>query len=163
MVYIFLAEGFEEMEAVIPFDYLKRANKKVKTVGIGGRTVIGVHGLSVNADISEDEVDFSNLEGIVLPGGLPGAENLKNSKIVNNAVKFALENDKIIAAICAAPGIVLSKTGALNGKKYTCYPGFEVLEGNYTAKEVEIDGKLITANGPASAAKFAEKLCLALK
>lgn len=162
MVYIFLAEGFEEMEGIIPFDYLKRAEIDVKTVGIGGKTITGAHGLSVNTDISDDEADFSALDGIVLPGGLSGAENLKNSKTVNDAVKFALDNDKIIAAICAAPGVVLSKTGALDGKKYTCYPGFEVSEGEYTAKSVETDGKLITADGPTSAMDFAERLCMAL-
>lgn len=158
MVYIFLAEGFEEMEAVIPFDYLKRSEIDVKTVGIGGKTITGTHGLSINTDIVDEEIDFTALDGIVLPGGLPGAENLKYSKNVNNAVKFALDNNKVIAAICAAPGVVLSGTGALEGKKYTCYPGFEVSEGEYTANPVETDGKLITANGPTSAADFAEAL-----
>ena len=163
MVYIFLADGFEEMEAVIPFDMLKRAGKTVKTVGIGGKTVTGAHGLCVTADVTEDELDFSDMDGIVLPGGMPGAENLKNSKTVEDAIKFAMDNDKVIGAICAAPGVVLSGTGALFGKRYTCYPGFETEEGEYTAKDFEADGKLITANGPYAASDFAKMLNIALK
>ena len=163
MVYIFLAEGFEEMEAVIPFDMLKRAGIDVKTVGIGEKNIPGTHGLCINADLSDDEMDFSDMEAILLPGGLPGAENLKNSETVNNAVKYALHNDRVIAAICAAPGVVLSGTGALLNKKYTCYPGFEVSEGEYTAKPVESDGKLITANGPMSALDFSNAIISVLK
>ncbi|MBQ7875482.1 MAG: DJ-1/PfpI family protein [Oscillospiraceae bacterium] len=158
MVYIFLANGFEEMEAVIPFDLMKRAGIAVKTVGIGGKSVKGAHGLSVTADMAENEVSFDDAEAIVLPGGMPGASNLKNSETVNNAITFALHNDIVIGAICASPGVVLSGTGALNGKKYTCFPGFEVNEGNYTAAKTEADGKLITANGPEAAADFANAL-----
>lgn len=158
MVYIFLAEGFEEMEAVIPFDLMKRAGISVKTVGIGEKNIKGAHGLCVTADIDESEVSFDNAEAIILPGGMPGAVNLKNSETVNNAITFALHNDIIIGAICASPGVVLYGTGALNGKKYTCYPGFEVAEGIYTAVKTETDGKLITANGPEAAADFANVL-----
>lgn len=155
MVYLFLAEGFEDMEAVVPFDLMKRAGIDVAAVGVGGKTVKSAHGLSVSAEISEAEVDFKKAEAFVFPGGWPGAKNLKNSKTVNEAITFALYNDIIIAAICASPGYVLSGTGALTGKKYTCFPGFEVPEGEFTGNKVEIDGKLITANGPASAKEFA--------
>lgn len=158
MVYLFLADGFEDMEAVIPFDLMKRAGIEVETVGIGGKTIKSAHGLSVIADISEEEVDFGKAEAFVFPGGWPGAKNLKNSKTVNEAITFALHNDIIIGAICASPGYVLSKTGALSEKRYTCFPGFEVEEGIYTAEKLEIDGKLITAAGPA----FAEDFALAL-
>ena len=158
MVYLFLAEGFEDMEAVVPFDLMKRAGIDVKTVGTGGKTVKSAHGLTVTADISEGEVDFGKAEAFVFPGGWPGAKNLKNSKIVNDAITFALHNDIIIGAICASPGYVLSGTGALEGKRYTCFPGFEVEEGVYTAEKLEIDGKLITASGPV----FAEDFALAL-
>lgn len=163
MVYLFLANGFEDMEAIVPFDLMKRAGIDVATVGVGGKTVKSAHGLSVLAEISEDEVDFKKAEAFVFPGGWPGAKNLKNSKTVNEAITFALYNDIIIAAICASPGYVLSGTGALTGKKYTCFPGFEVPEGEFTANKVEIDGKLITANGPASAEKFALAIIAAIK
>lgn len=163
MVYLFLANGFEDMEAVVPFDLMKRAGIDVATVGVGGKTVKSAHGLSILAEVSEDEVDFKKAEAFVFPGGWPGAKNLKNSKTVNEAITFALYNDIIIAAICASPGYLLSGTGALTGKKYTCFPGFEVPEGEFTANKVEIDGKLITANGPASAEKFALAIIAAIK
>ena len=155
MVYLFLADGFEDMEAIVPLDLMKRAGIDVVTVGIGGKTVKSAHGLSVTAEITEKEVCFEKSEAFVFPGGWPGAKNLKNSKTVNEAITYALYNDITIAAICASPGYVLSGTGALTGKKYTCFPGFEVPEGEFTGAGVEIDGKLITANGPASAKDFA--------
>ena len=163
MVYIFLADGFEDMEAVIPFDLMKRAGIDVKTVGTGSKTVTSAHGLKVTADIEENEVSFDSAEAFVFPGGWPGAKNLKNSGTVNNAITFALHNDIVIGAICASPGYVLSKTGALEGKKYTCFPGFEVEEGEYTGENVVKDGKLITANGPASAKDFALSIISELK
>lgn len=163
MIYIFLADGFEDMEAVIPFDIFKRAEMSVVTVGVGKTTVKSAHGLSVNAEISEDKVDLKNAEAFVFPGGWPGAKNLKNSKIVNDAITFALYNDIVIAAICASPGYVLSGTGALTNKKYTCFPGFEVSEGEYTAKKLETDGNLITANGPGAAKDFALAVVSKLK
>ncbi|MBQ8788707.1 MAG: DJ-1/PfpI family protein [Oscillospiraceae bacterium] len=162
MVYLFLADGFEDMEAVVPFDLMKRAGIDVVTVGVGKTAVKSAHGLSVTAEISEENVDFKKAEAFVFPGGWPGAKNLKNSETVNNAITFALHNDIIIGAICASPGYVLSGTGALSGKKYTCFPGFEVPEGEYTAEKIEIDGKLITANGPASAKDFALALVSAI-
>ena len=162
MVYLFLADGFEDMEAIVPFDLMKRAGIDVVTVGISGKTVKSAHGLSVTAEITEKEVCFENSEAFVFPGGWPGAKNLKNSETVNNAITFALYNDIIIGAICASPGYVLSGTGALSGKKYTCFPGFEIPEGEYTAGKVEIDGKLITACGPAAAKNFALSLVSAI-
>lgn len=163
MVYIFLANGFEDMEAIVPFDLLKRAGFEAVTVGVGGKVVKSAHGLTVEADISENEVDFEKADAFVFPGGWPGAKNLKNSETVNNAITFALHNDIIIAAICASPGYVLYKTGALDGKRYTCFPGFEVEEGEYTAEKVEIDGKLVTASGPSVAVDFALALIEKLK
>ena len=162
MVYLFLADGFEDMEAVVPFDLLKRAGTEVVTVGVGEKTVKSAHGLTVTADITEEKVDFKKAEAFVFPGGWPGAKNLKNSETVNNAITFALHNDIIIGAICASPGYVLSGTGALSGKKYTCFPGFEVQEGEYTAEKLEIDRKLITACGPAAAKDFAVALVSAI-
>ena len=109
MVYLFFADGFEDMEAVVPFDLMKRAGIEVTTVGVGGKTIKSAHGLLVNTDISENEVDFNNAEAFVFPGGWPGAKNLKNSKTVNDAITFALHNDIIIGAICASPGFVLDR------------------------------------------------------
>ncbi len=163
MVYIFLADGFEDMEAVVPFDLMKRAGIDAVTVGVGKKQIESAHGLFVTADIAEAEADFEKADAFVFPGGWPGAKNLKNSETVNNAITFALHNDIVIGAICASPGYVLSGTGALNGKKYTCFPGFEADEGEYTAEKVEIDGKLITANGPAAATEFAAAVINAVK
>ena len=91
MVYLFLANGFEDMEAVVPFDLMKRAGIDVATVGVGGKNIKSAHGLSVTAEISENEVDFEKAEAFVFPGGWPGAKNLKNSETVNNAITFALQ------------------------------------------------------------------------
>ena len=155
MVYIFLANGFEDVEAIQPRDLLLRAGIKVTTVGVGAKTVKSAFGLTVTADITEDELSLADADAVVFPGGMPGAANLAASAAVKSAVAFALEHDRVIAAICAAPGVVLANTGALSGKKYTCYPGFEVPEGTYTAAKVERDGKLVTGSGPAAAVKFA--------
>ncbi|HRW56799.1 MAG TPA: DJ-1/PfpI family protein [Oscillospiraceae bacterium] len=155
MVYLFLADGFEETEAVTTYDILKRAGLTVKIVGVGGKTVCGAHGLTVEADVSENAAGLSDAEMIVLPGGMPGARNLKNSTAVSRAVETALAGNKIIGAICAAPGVVLAGTGALCGKRWTCYPGYEVPEGRYTGMRTERDGNLITANGPGAAPEFA--------
>lgn len=162
MVYIFLANGFEDMEAVQPRDLLLRAGIEVKTVGVGAKTVKSAFGLTVTADITEDEFNPADADAVVFPGGMPGAANLAASETVKSAVAYALEHDRVIAAICAAPGVVLANTGALSGKKYTCFPGFEVAEGAYTAAKAERDGKLVTGSGPAAAAEFAALLAGAL-
>ena len=162
MVYLFLADGFEDMEAVVPYDMLKRANIDVLTVGVGAKTVRSAHGLTVTADIFEEEVNESTMDAVILPGGMPGASNLRASKAVASAVSFALKNGKIIGAICAAPGVVLSGTGALEDKKYTCFPGFETKEGKYCAEGCVTDGKLVTAAGPLYAMDFANALIAAL-
>ena len=162
MVYIFLANGFEDIEAVQPRDLLLRAGIEVKTVGVGAKTVKSAFGLTVTADIAEDEFDPSDAEAVVFPGGMPGAANLAASKTVKSAVAFALEHNRIIGAECAAPGVVLAGTGALSGKRYTCFPGFEVPEGVYTAAAAERDGNLVTGNGPAAAEKFAAVLAGAI-
>ncbi len=162
MVYIFLANGFEDIEAVAPFDILQRAGLKVKTVGVGGKNIKSAHGLSVIADMEERDFTFSDIDAIIFPGGMPGATNLKKSIVVEKAVKSALNSNILIGAICAAPGVVLNGTGALDDKRYTCFPGFEVEEGNYTAAKVEHDGNLITANGPGAAADFAVEIADAL-
>lgn len=155
MVCLYLADGFEETEAVTTYDVLKRAGLSVTIAGVGGRVIRGAHGLTVETDVSENAEGLSDADMIVLPGGMPGARNLKNSAAVSQAIRAALAGNKIIGAICAAPGVVLAGTGALCGKRWTCYPGFEVPEGRYTGMRTERDGNLITADGPGASPEFA--------
>lgn len=159
MVAIFFADGFEEIEAITTFDILKRAGIEVKTVGVPGNVITGAHGLRVTADFCESDVQDENFDAYIFPGGMPGAKNLSLSTVVNSQIKKAIENKAIIAAICAAPGVLLSNTGALDGKKWTCFPGFETNRGSFSGRTCEKDGNLITANGPAVSVEFALSIC----
>jgi len=165
MIYIFLAEGFEEIEALTPADCLRRAGKTVKTVGIGGSVITGAHGIAVQTDLTEADVLLDDaLEMIVLPGGMPGTRNLQKNPTVRKAVQFCAEQNRRIAAICAAPSI-LGEMGVLRGKTATCYPGFEPeLTGcNAVAVPVCQDGNIITGRGPGAAMDFGLKLVAVLK
>lgn len=155
MFYVFLADGFEEIEALAPVDMMRRAKLEVKTVGVTGSEVTGSHSITVKADILLDEVKPEEIEGVVLPGGMPGTLNLEKSQGVIDAVKYAYENEKIVAAICAAPSI-LGHLGYLEGRKATCFPSFETeLKGaEYTAAHTETDGNVITAKGAGCAVEF---------
>lgn len=156
MVYMFLAEGFEEIEALCPLDLMRRANIEVKTVAVGGGDfVTGSHGISVKADMKDFEFDDAKPEMVILPGGLPGTTNLEASDVVSKAIDDALENDAYVCAICAAPS-VLGKRGILRGKEAICYPGFEkYLEGAVISKKrVVRDGKIITGAGMGVALDF---------
>ncbi|MCI2113450.1 DJ-1 family glyoxalase III [Ruminococcus sp.] len=155
MFYVFLADGFEETEALATLDVMRRAKLEVLTVGVTGDMVTGSHKVTVKSDITPDKVDFDNIEGVVLPGGMPGTLNLEKAECVINAVKYCYDNDKLVAAICAAPSI-LGHLGMLKGRKATCFPGFETeLEGaQYTASHTETDGKVITAKGAGCAVEF---------
>lgn len=124
MVYIFLAEGFEEIEALTAVDVLRRAGVAVTAVGVGGEYITGAHGITVKADIEDINAVPENIDMVVLPGGMPGTKNLEKSETVNLFIDKALEADAYLAAICAAPSI-LGKKGLLAGKWATCYPGFE--------------------------------------
>ena len=148
MIYVFLANGFEEVEAICPVDIMRRANLSVTTVGIGGLQITGSHGITVTADIDEAKLDLNDTDMIFLPGGMPGTLNLAANDTVKKAIKYAVENDKYIAAICAAPSI-LGEMGLLQGKEAICYPGFEdKLHGaTISKKRVVKDGKIITAAG----------------
>ncbi len=168
MVYLFLADGFEEIEALTPVDLLRRVGEKVITVGVTGKTVAGSHGIPVVADITGDEalemLGNDKTELIILPGGMPGAKNLDMSPVVDAFINKALEDDAYIAAICAAP-MILGKRGLLKGRDATCYPGFEeYLEGakHYEASVV-VDGNFVTSNGMGSALDFALQLTALLK
>lgn len=160
MVYVFLADGFEDIEALAPIDILRRANVDVKTVGVTGIEVTSSHGVTVKADISVSDIKLdSDLALIVLPGGMPGTLNLEASVGVQKAIDFCAANDKYIAAICAAPS-VLGHKGLLKGKKATCFPGFEKdLVGADACSDLVVkDGKIITGKGPGACIEFGLKL-----
>lgn len=165
MVYCFLADGFEELEAVAPIDILRRADVKVLTVGVTGKTVRGSHGITVTADITVDEVKLeSDLEAVILPGGLPGAVNLENSSVVQNSIDFAYKNDAYICAICAAPQIIGHK-GLLKCKEAIAYPGFEkeLAGAKISDSFVVVDDRFITAKGAGVAVEFGLAIVSALK
>ena len=156
MVYVFLADGFEDIEALAPIDILRRANVDVKTVSVTGKEVTSSHGVTVKADISVSDIKLdSDLELIVLPGGMPGTLNLEASVGVQKAIDFCAANDKYIAAICAAPSI-LGHKGLLKGKKATCFPGFEKdLVGADACSDLVVkDGKFITGKGSGACIEF---------
>lgn len=157
MVYVHLATGFEEVEALTVVDILRRANIDVQSVSImGEKTVEGAHGINVEADILFEEADYESCEMIVLPGGMPGATNLEaHEGLMKNIVEFA-QGQKKLAAICAAP-LALGTAGVIEGKKATIYPGMEErLKGaTPTGDRVTIDGDVITGMGPAFAMDFA--------
>lgn len=164
MVYVFLADGFEEVEALAPVDFLKRAGVQVVTVGVSGETVTGTHGIKVCADIPLSDVSLSqDVQGIVLPGGMPGAQNLDNNPIVQQSVDWCAKNNKIISAICAAP-FILGKKDLLKGKKATCFPGFEeYLEGATVCDcGVVSDGNIITARGAGVAWEFGAEIAASI-
>lgn len=157
MYYVFLAEGFEEIEALTQTDVLKRAGIDVINVGVTGEFVKGAHGIVVKSDISlSDAFEKNDAEGIILPGGMPGTTNLFESEKLNIMIKKAYDEKKLIAAICAAPSI-LGKLGLLKGKKATCYPGFEetLFGAKISKKNVVKDENIITSRGAGTAMEFA--------
>ena len=164
MVYILLAEGFEEVEALTPVDLLRRAGIETKLVGVTGETVCGARGISVVTDLGMDEIDLSSADMLVLPGGMPGTTNLYADNCVTDAVRTMADADKYVAAICAAPSIILGGMGLLEGRKATCYPGME--DGMKGAEAVKTtcvtDGKFITSCGVGGALDFACALITAL-
>ena len=155
MFYVFLADGFEETEALAALDVMRRAKLDVKTVGVTGEYVTSSHNVTVKSDISLDDVSYDGIEGAVLPGGMPGTLNLEKSEGVINCVKYCYENSKIVAAICAAPSI-LGHLGYLQGRKATCFPGFETELDckEYTSSHTQTDGLIVTAKGAGCAIEF---------
>ena len=164
MIYLFLADGFEEVEALFPLDILRRAGADVKTVSVTGHEyVTGSHGITVKADITDEKFDENNITAVILPGGMPGTTSLDASETVHRALEKASEDGKIIGAICAAP-MILGKAGYLSGRAAICYPGFEkyLEDANLSAKSVVVDENFITAKGMGVAAQFGLTLVAAL-
>ncbi|MBS5480107.1 MAG: DJ-1/PfpI family protein [Clostridiales bacterium] len=164
MIYVFLAEGFEEIEALATVDVLRRAELPVQTVGVGGDWICGSHGMRIQTDIREEDVELAKAQVIVLPGGMPGTRNLEASADVQRALDYMTENDRYIAAICAAPSI-LGHRGQLNGKRATCFPGFEKdCSGAVIFDEPAVaDGRIITGKGAGAAIDFALTIVEQLK
>ncbi len=159
MIYMFLADGFEETEAIGCLDVLRRAKIKVNTVGISSKCVTGSHDVMIIADVLKDEMRLDEFDGIILPGGMPGASYLENDQDVINMIEYCVANKKMIASICAAP-MIIGKMGLLKGKNAVCYPGFEkfLYEAKIMDAPVVTDGQFITAKGAGAAMLFGAEI-----
>jgi len=156
-IYVHFADGFEEIEAITPVDVLRRGGCDVTMVSVtGNKLVKGAHGVTFTTDKLFEEVNYNDVDMIMLPGGMPGAKNLDNHAGLKGKILEMNQKGKWVTAICAAP-LVLGHLGILKGKKATCYPGFEsdLIGANSTGNSVEIDGNIITGKGPGIATKFA--------
>jgi 4-methyl-5(b-hydroxyethyl)-thiazole monophosphate biosynthesis len=164
MIYMFLAEGFEEVEAIAPLDLIRRSGLEIKTVGIGSKVIVGSHGIPVVADMIEEELSDDAPDMVILPGGMPGTKNLDANATVHKAIADAVKNDAYVCAICAAP-MILGKLGLLRDKNAVSYPGFEeYLDGaTLPDKKVVRDGKIITAKGMGAGLEFGLEIIAALK
>lgn len=163
MIYVFLANGFEEVEALTPVDFLRRCELDVRTVGVSGPVAMGSHKIPVACDMTVDEMDLEQADAVILPGGMPGTLNLEACQAVKDAVLWCQGHGKWIGAICAAPS-VLGHLGVLQGKKATCFPGFEqeLTGAELVPEPVVRDGKIITSRGAGTASQFAFALIEAL-
>lgn len=159
MICVFLADGFEEFEAIAPLDILKRSKIKIKTVGVEKEIVTGSLGISIKADTTIQKIDKEEIEGIILPGGMPGTTNLSKNKNVRDIINYCMGKNILIAAICAAPSI-LGEMGILSGKEACCYPGFEknLINAKISTNLVCVSENIITAKGPGAATEFGFKI-----
>ena len=162
MVYVHLAEGFEEIEALTVVDLMRRAQIDVQTVAMGeDKTVTGAHGIAVQADILQEEADYSASEMLVLPGGMPGTKNLRACEPLCDAVRAFATSGRMIAAICAAPSI-LAELGLLEGRAATSNPNFQHVLAEHGAKvqqgAVVTDGNLMTSKGLGTAVELGLEL-----
>lgn len=164
MVYLFLADGFEETEALVTLDLMRRTGIDTLSVGTDSVRVRGAHGITVEADIDISDINLDKCDGVVLPGGMPGTNNLYACKKVKNAVRHCFENGKMTAAICAAP-LILGRLGILEGKRAVCFPGFESeLVGAALCKTcAQTDGTVITAKGAGAVFEFSHAIISLLK
>jgi len=162
---VHLAEGFEEIEAVTIIDVLRRAEIKTIVVSVSGHPEVkGAHGIKMKADRLFEDIDYEEIGMIVLPGGMPGAANLKDHIGLRNKIIQLHGEEKLLGAICAAP-MVFGALGLLEGEKATCYPGFEehLTGADITGNNVEVSGKIITGKGPGAAMEFALKIVEIIK
>ncbi len=166
MVILFLADGFEEIEALSPLDLLRRANIEVVTVGLGKKDLTGAHGITVMADTDDAHLPTGPYEMVILPGGMPGASNLDASAVVDHVLRETAAQGGYLAAICAAP-MVLGHRGYLAGKRAICFPGFEseLRDAIVTPYDTGVvcDGNVITARGMGVAQAFGLSLVAALR
>lgn len=165
MVYLLLGEGFEESEAVVPADLLRRAGVEVSLVGLDGLTVRGSHGIAVQADLTLEEVDADAMEMLVLPGGMGGVESIQMNLFALALIQRAWDHGCYLAAICAAPTI-LAHIGVLDRRKAVCYPGMEDQMGSAVVRKGErvvTDGHIVTGEAAGSAFDFGLKLVEILK
>ena len=153
---VFLADGFEEVEAVTPVDYLRRAGIKVTIAGVGTAAPTGSKGVRITADVEVRNLS-DDFDAVILPGGMPGAVNLADSPAVESLCRKVSQRGGLVAAICAAPAVALGRFGLLEKRRFTCYPGFEkeAVNGSFSPDRVVVDGNLITSRGPGSAGEFA--------
>lgn len=159
MVYMILGTGFEDMEAVVPVDILRRGGVKVQFAGIGGLEVCGSNGVTVRADVTVEDMDLEQMEMIVLPGGMGGVHSILGCPAALDAVRYAWDHDRYVAAICAAPTI-LARLGITEGKRAVCYPGLEPDMGGARMQDANAvrDGRLVTGRAPGAAVEFGLKL-----
>ena len=164
MIIVLLAEGFEELEALTPVDILRRAGQEVKTVGIGTKSPVGAHGIPVVCDALPEEIDLSKVDMAIFPGGMPGSLNLDASPYTNKVIEEVTKNGGRLAAICAAP-LIFGRRGLLQGKRATCFPGFEeeLTGAKVTGSAVVTDGNVTTARDFRSAIEFGDELAGLLK
>ncbi len=164
MIYMYLAEGFEETEALATLDFIRRAEIDILTVGVTGKRVTGSHGIEVKADIELAESDVSIVDGVILPGGMPGTLNLEKSETVTETVLHCFDENKLVCAICAAPS-VLGHLGILKGKCATCFPGFEeqLFDAQVVDEACVVDGNIITARGAGSVFDFSRVIITAIR
>ena len=160
---VLIANGSEEIETITPIDVLRRAQTTCVVSSVNEIMVECSHGVTVKADCLVEDLVADDLDGIVIPGGMPGANNIASNQKAIELIKQLNSQGKMVSAICASPAVVLERCGITDNKKITCFPASQFIEmlknANYTGNDVEVDGNIITANGPKSALKFAEKIC----
>lgn len=160
---VLFSNGTEEIEALTPVDVLRRAGVECDIVSVSGQFPIGSHAITVKADRLIEQISFNDYDGVVIPGGLPGAQIIADNDYASEMVKAFILDKKLVAAICAAPALVLASKGLIDGKKATCYPAEAFIKtfknACYTGENVQVDGNIITANGPRSAFDFSKAIC----
>lgn len=165
MLYMFFAEGFEEVEAIATLDVLRRAGIETVSVGVGSKTITGSHNIPVICDTTADNIEFNSyVEGIILPGGMPGTTNLMNDSVVDKFIDLCYENKKLICAICAAP-MILGRKGLLENREAVCFPGFEEELKNAVLSDRFVcnSNGIITAKGMGSAINFGLEIISEIK